>query len=170
MQKAVANTLWNLTAGSQQNKHDVVAAGALPRLVSLLTSGELSVQNPVAQALWNLAFSPHQNKDTIIPAGALPLLIGLLRSDQLALRPPATGALSCSKHSATGQPALQKPGANAVWKLAAASQQNKEAIIAARICMSQWCMPQPGFGAPTVAGVVIASVWTWLAYALIRDT
>ena len=98
----------------------------MPLLVALLRSDQPATQKPTADALANLAIGAQQSKDAIIAAGAVPLLVALLRLDQLDAQKPATDASSRSD-----QLDVQSAATNTLANLAAGSQQNRDAIIAA---------------------------------------
>ena len=82
VQTEAAAALRSCAAGSQQSKDAVIAANALPSLVSLMRSPHRSVLEQAAAALTNLASGTQSNRDAIVAAEAVPVLVSLLLSDQ----------------------------------------------------------------------------------------
>ena len=100
-----------MPAGSQHDKHLIIAAQAVLALVALLGSDQCAVQKAAAGALDTLAYDSQPSRDAIIAANALPSLVALLGSDHFG---------------------VQEEAVRALCNLAASSQQNKDAIIAAQ--------------------------------------
>jgi hypothetical protein len=82
--------LGHLASGNDASRADVVAAGALPPLVWLLSSGSDSGKAEVAEVLGILSGN-NANNAAIVAAGALPPLVKLLSgvSDEGNCRPAA---------------------------------------------------------------------------------
>ena len=64
-----------LAWSSQQKKQNLIALGAVPPLVALLSSQQPAVQEQAAGVLRKLAWSNQQNMGFVIAAGALPPLV-----------------------------------------------------------------------------------------------
>lgn len=85
----------------------MIAAGAVPLLVALLTSEEPQVQAAAAQASWHFALGYEQAQDAIIAANALPQLVMLLRSDQaLASEVAANATMGLANEPGQNQPSV----------------------------------------------------------------
>ena len=79
-------------ANAATNRLLIAAAGAVPPLVSLLSSPSIWVQKYSANTLWNLSVE-EKNKGTVAVAGAIPPLIALLDSLDEGVQRGAAGAL-----------------------------------------------------------------------------
>ena len=99
----LANLAWN-----DQNRAAIAAAGGIPPLVALITSGSDSAKGYAAGALRNLARND-QNKAAIAAAGGIPPLVALVTS---------------------GSDFAKENGARAL-RILAANDQNMAAIVAA---------------------------------------
>ena len=75
----VATTLSNMAVGHQANKTSVRKAGAIPKLVALLHSGEGEASAAAVEALGNLAVKNAENKDATRDAGGVRALSELYR-------------------------------------------------------------------------------------------
>ena len=62
-----------------ENKKAITDAGAIPKLVDILTTGHTSLRLEAIIALGTLAHKSAENKVSIAAAGAVPALIGLLK-------------------------------------------------------------------------------------------
>lgn len=121
-QQQTAKTLQAWMHGSQSKKDAMIAASALPLLITLLRSAQPAVQRPAVCASYNLTLGSQQNKDDFIAAGVAPLLIALLRSEQ---------------------PAVLKPAVHAVLNLADSSQQDTDAASAGPLLLALLRSKQP---------------------------
>ena len=105
-----ASELLRLTQGSQEDRKAIIAAGALPAVVSLLASAQFVVQQRSAAALGALAADSLQVREFIVVVGALPPLIHLLSSAQPTVQEHAAAALAALLNNSqqTEMPALQQ--------------------------------------------------------------
>ena len=110
VQDVAAYALGNLAAGSQQNNDAVMAAGAVPVLVTMLRSHQPKAQQIAAATLARFAKGSQHSSDAVIAAGAVPLLVALLGSDQAN---------------------VQTRAAHALAYVAASSQQSSDVVLAA---------------------------------------
>ena len=90
--KEAANSLANL-AVNDQNKAAIAAAGGIPPLVALVTSGSDSAKEQAARALENLAPND-QNMAAIAAAGGIPPLVALVTSGSDSAKEQAARALA----------------------------------------------------------------------------
>ncbi|CAL1157836.1 unnamed protein product, partial [Cladocopium goreaui] len=77
---------------NDQNKAAIAAAGGIPPLVALVTSGSDSAKEPAAGALRNLAMND-QNMAAIAAAGGIPPLVALVTSGSDSAKEQAARAL-----------------------------------------------------------------------------
>ncbi|KAJ7516289.1 hypothetical protein O6H91_22G051400 [Diphasiastrum complanatum] len=92
VQRAAAGELRMLAKRSIENRICIAEAGAIPFLVSLLTSKDLKTQEHAVTALLNLSIHD-QNKSHIILAGAVDPIVEVLKSGSMEARENAAATL-----------------------------------------------------------------------------
>lgn len=102
VRQVAAKALKHLAKGSQQSKDAVIAAGALPLLVTMLRSDRPNVRDVAVGVLGCVANGSQQSKDAVVAAGALPLLIALslsqLPTDMIGVQDEAAAAVALLNH------------------------------------------------------------------------
>ena len=88
----------NLAAQQPAHKAAIVAAGALPHLVSMLSTGSPSAQEEAAGALMNLAADAPANQEAAAAAGAVLPLVVVLSFGTPPARANAAAALGNLAH------------------------------------------------------------------------
>eukprot|EP00435_Cladocopium_sp_Y103_P017605 s551_g4.t1 len=91
--KKAAESLANLALKNDENKVAIAAAGGIPPLVALVTSGSDAAKTQAAFALRNLALKNDQNRAAIAAAGGIPPLIALVTSSSDSAKKEAARAL-----------------------------------------------------------------------------
>lgn len=86
LQEVAACHMKGLANSSQQSRDAImiIAAGAVPLLVTLLRSDKPALQSSAADASGALGrdFGSYQNRGAVAEAGVMPLLVALAKSDQ----------------------------------------------------------------------------------------
>lgn len=80
LQKWTARALGNLSYEHEESIDKIIAAGAVPRLIELMASGDMEVKRNSTGALANISSVDHA-KELVVEKGALPVVFDLLRSD-----------------------------------------------------------------------------------------
>lgn len=97
LQLEAAWALTNIASGSSEHVEELVASGAVPSLIHLLTSPDDSVREQAAWALGNISGDSADLRDLVISGGALSALCEMLREpgeDKSALAHTASWVLA----------------------------------------------------------------------------
>ena len=75
IRKEAVQTLSKITAGTSGQIQTVIDAGALPKLIQLLQTGEFDIQRATARALGNISGNGVEFRDLVLSSYALPALL-----------------------------------------------------------------------------------------------
>ncbi|CAL1142550.1 unnamed protein product, partial [Cladocopium goreaui] len=96
-------------AVNDQNEAAIVAAGGIPPLIALVTSGSDSAKENAVYALANLAWND-ENKAAIAAAGGIPPLVALITSGSDSAKKYAAGALANLTGNSQNEAAIAAAG------------------------------------------------------------
>ncbi|KAH0484991.1 MAG: uncharacterized protein KVP18_000641 [Porospora cf. gigantea A] len=90
-------TLSNITAGSSHQIQQIIEAGLIPQVITILPTAEFEVKREAVWAICNAITGGNQNQvDYVVYAGAIPVLVDLLdKEDDSYLVRCAVEAIKC---------------------------------------------------------------------------